>query len=305
MWIKFWKSALFYGLKIHETQLAGGGAPATPEAAEPEAAEPAAPAEPAAADPGIPAKPAELDPAGPVKPEGLEDSFWDQEKGIVKLDTLIKSHNDTRSKIHANEQAYREKFMAELQAGRPGSPDKYEINKDLGIKAPEGFEIKFENGDPMLVMWRDLAFKNNLSQEQFEEGVRTFVQANLSTRPDPAAELKKLGENGENRITRIDLLLHKHLPQEDINELADFVMTAKGVEILEKLFTGIGGSRVADMDTGDQGGGGQLTLGELRQMQLDPRYTGKQGQRDPGFIKQVEEGYAKLYPDKHPVNRRL
>ena len=126
--------------------------------------------------------------------------------------------------------------MAEQQGNRPPEPSKYEI-KELGIDPPEGYEFNFKDDDPMLEMWRNMAFQSNLSNDQFMEGVRTWVNHNMSARVDAAAELEKLGENGQDRQTRMDLVLNKHLSQEEINSIGDLTQTAEGFQVLEKLLT--------------------------------------------------------------------
>lgn len=226
-----------------------------------------------------------------AKPEGLEDSFWDEEKKEIRMDALLKSYADTRKMVHEKEEGIRMRLKTEMAKERPEAPEKYEIN-DLGIEAPAGYQFNFTNEDPMLEMWRNIAFQSNLSNEQFMEGVRTWVSYGLSNRPDPVKELEKLGENGPDRKTRLDQLLNKHLEPEDFNQIADLVATAEGIQVLEKLIEGIGGSRLPDID--GMVDNKTLTLSELQQMQRDPRYTGRGAPRDNAFIAQVANGFRKL-----------
>ena len=225
------------------------------------------------------------------RPEGLEDSFWDGDKGEVRLDSLIKSHNDTRKSVHDKEEAVRERLMGELQSARPDAPDGYEI-KELGVDAPEGFEIKFSDDDPMVKMWRDMCFQNNSSNDQFMEGIRTWVQNGLDTRVDPVAEEAKLGENGPERVQRIELLMNKHLDAEQANSLADTMLTAESIVAMEKLIEGIGASRLPDI--GAEGMDKGLTIDNLKEMMQDVRYHGRGGQRSEEFIQKVQQGFAKL-----------
>ena len=97
-------------------------------------------------------------------------------------------------------------------------------------------------------------------------------------------------------------LMSKHLDVDQVNRLSDFMSTAEGVVILEKLVGGINPNAVADtVDTGSLNNA--LTLDELKQMQQDPRYTGRGGVRSPEFIKQVEKGFQKLFPGKAAVQQ--
>lgn len=237
---------------------------------------------------------------GVARPDGLEESFWDPDKGEVRLDSLIKSHNDTRKSIHEKEESIRERLMSELQSGRPDTPEAYEV-KDLAVEAPEGYEIKIDNDDPMIKMWRDMCFQNNSSNDQFMEGIRTWVKHGLESRVDPEAEQAKLGENGADRVQRLELLIGKHLESEPelANALADTLLTAESVQAMEKLIEGIGESRLPDIDGG--GMGKPLTKEALQEMMRDPRYTGQGRARDPAFIESVQAGFAKLYPGKASV----
>ena len=289
MCLKYWKSVLFYGIRLFEGEEGGGGTPA--------------PSDPPAGDPpegtGSPDEP-----VSDGRPEGLEDSFWDAENGVVKMDAFIKSYSDTRSMVHAKDAAIREKFIAEQQRDRPESPDKYEIPAELGIEnIPEGFDVKFADDDPMIEMWRNLAFQSNFSNDQFMEGIRTYIQTSLENRVDPTAELEKLGENGQDRINRIDLVLNKHLEAEEVGVLADFIGTAEGVEILEKLVAGISSTSLPNLDSVEPAQNLAQSREELEEMMRDPRYTGIGRPRDPAYIDLVTKGFDKLYPNKNQIGQ--
>jgi hypothetical protein len=226
------------------------------------------------------------------RPEGLEESFWDSEKGEVRMESLIKSHNDTRKSVHEKEEGVRERLMSEMQSARPESPEAYEM-KDLGIDAPEGYEIKFDDKDPMMEMWKKMCFQNNSSNDQFMEGVRTYVKQGMDSRVDPEAEQVKLGENGADRIQRIELLMNKHLDQGEVDSLADVMLTAESIVAIEKLLEGIGESRLPGMD-GENSFNKKLTRGDLEEMMKDQRYHGRGGGRSEEFIAKVRQGFANL-----------
>jgi len=239
--------------------------------------------------------------AAPGRPEGLEESFWDPDRGEVRLDSLIKSHNDTRKSVHEKEEGIRERMMSELQSGRPDTPESYEI-KELGLdNVPDGYEIKFDDDDPMIKMWRDMCFQNNSSNDQFMEGIRTWVTHGLETRVDPEAEQAKLGENGADRVQRIELLIGKHLKDQPAlaNALADTLQTASSIEAMEKLLEGVGESRLPDI--GEGGFQGALTIDSLKEMMRDPRYSGHGRTKDKAYIAQVQAGFQKLYPGKASI----
>lgn len=244
-------------------------------------------------------------PDAPVKPEGLEDSFWDATNGVVRVESLIKSYNDTKAAFSGKEETLREKIQAEMRQGIPETPEAYKIAEDLGVEVPEGFEIKFDDDDPMLAMWRDIAHEAGLSEEQFNKGISNYVGTMLKNRPDPADELKKLGDNGADRINRLDNLMKKHLDAEQVNELSDFLLTAKGVESLEKLILGVNSNSFADVPTDASGEGGseKLTRAQLEEMMRDPRYSGIGRPRDLAYVEQVAAGFRALSPGKAKVHQ--
>jgi len=235
------------------------------------------------------------------RPDGLEESFWDAEKNEVRIDSLIKSHNDTRKSVHEKEEGIRERLMSEMQSARPANPEAYEV-KELGLdNVPDGYEIKFDDDDPMIKMWRDMCFQNNSSNDQFMEGIRTWVTHGLETRVDPEAEQAKLGENGADRVQRIELLIGKHLKDQPAlaNALADTLQTASSIEAMEKLLEGVGESRLPDI--GEGGFQGALTIDSLKEMMRDPRYSGHGRTKDNAYIAQVQAGFQKLYPGKASI----
>ena len=66
--------------------------------------------------------------------------------------------------------------------------------------------------------------------------------------------------------------------------------TSEGIEVLEKVMTALKSTNI----DGTAEAGSSVTEDDLRTMMNDDRYW-KQGARDAGYIKQVNDGFAKLY----------
>jgi hypothetical protein len=66
--------------------------------------------------------------------------------------------------------------------------------------------------------------------------------------------------------------------------------TAEGIQLLEFVMGEMQGQAVSNEETATTG----LSKGELESMMKDPRYWNNV-QRDAEFVKQVDDGFAKLY----------
>lgn len=245
----------------------------------------AAPDQAAAADAGASsAKPEGL-------PEGLPESFWDADAKAVKVDDLVKSYADLNKQ---------QTDAAAALAKRPESPDKYELKIPETLELPEGMSFEFDPESDLAKMGRDLAYAKGLSQEEFlEQVVAPYVKHETERAAQDLTnseefyktELSKLGENGQARIDAIGAYLAKNFTPEQAKAFEAATVTAPGVEALEKLINAANGQPVRTEGNGAAPDG--VTAAKLEEMQRDPRYL-----TDPAFHKQVQDGYAKLYPGK-------
>ena len=174
---------------------------------------------------------------------------------------------------------------------RPASADKYIPQPPKGL-LPKGTEFKADPNNPMLKWWGNFAFEQGLSQEQYEQGIATYIEALGYGLPDRAAEVKKLGDNGQERITRAEAWAKSNLSEGAFKTLAAVASTAEGVQLVEELV------RLTMGQAGAAGGvsglpAGVKTLPELQAMMKDPRYHDPY-KRDPSFVKQVEDGFKAL-----------
>lgn len=302
----------------------------------PEPTDPAA--QPPAAAPGTtPAAKPDAKPAAPAasasaKPDFLPDDYWKPDVGAVDVERLWTERQEIGERFAKGKTAYAEavrgeiteQVKAELAAERrkavPEKPEGYALAIPEGLpdgvvvfdKVPdEGFTpepgkryVVLQDDHPMTGVWRNLAHKLDLSQEQFLTGVAEFAAMQAAEVKTPAmldAERRqfyaKLGENGEARVAHVWGKLDAALG-EDAQHFDGFVSTPEQVAALEKLLDAASGptfSKRVPMASG--------TLDEksLREMQQDPRYWKT---RDPEFIAKVTEGFKKLYPGSVPATGR-
>lgn len=166
-----------------------GGAPAgdTPPPA------PAAPSPPVLPSP----EPAQPAPA-PAAPAGLE-SFWDGEKGALKVEDL--------AKLVSNDQARR--------AGIPEGPDGYKLELPADFKLPDG--LTFEQADtPLGQSVRAIAHEFGMPQAGLSKLLAAYVDSQAKEHQqvaaDIAAEQAKLGPNRDARFTAMDGWIKANLP---------------------------------------------------------------------------------------------
>ncbi len=126
-----------------------------------------------------------------------------------------------------------------------------------------------------------------LSQEEYNEGINTFVQNEIAGLPDMEQEKLNLGDNAKQRIESTDLWAKKHLSEEGYNTIAKIASTANGVKALEEIMALNKNPVMPQTPTAVEA---KPTIDDLRSMMKDPKYW-KDGEKDPTYINRV----AKLF----------
>lgn len=209
------------------------------------------------------------------RPEWLPEKFKTAED-------LVSSYSQLESKLGKSQEEIREALVAELEQqamqGVPESSGGYELPDDVPASM----------SDDALLRYAEFAHKNGFTQEEFVEGLNDI--SSLIPMPDLDAERERLGENANARIEAVALWAKSSLPQEFENEILRLGQTADGVRLLETIMQNMSDTTVSNDTTAPS----RLNEADLRSMMSDPRYWNS-AQRDPAFIKQVDEGFAKLY----------
>lgn len=217
--------------------------------------------------------------SAPPRPEWLPEKYKSPED-------LAKAYKELESKIGKKEEDLRAEITRQLEeqayAERPATKGDYQLPEDL---SPET-DIHAE----LLDWWAEHAYSNGFSQSEFEQGIEMYMKANQGSMPDLAAEEKKLGDNASARIEAASAFANKFFPQEALPAIERMCETHEGIIALEAIMEQMrdGGY------TESSNAGSQLNEDSLRQMMSDERYWNP-AKRDPGFIKQVDAGFAKLY----------
>jgi hypothetical protein len=202
------------------------------------------------------------------------------------VDDLAEAYKSLESKMGAKEEDYRNKILEELQAeaykDRPESAGDY--------KLPDIIDEEASVDSGLLKWWSEHAYENGYSQEEFEQGIEMYAQAVMSSEPDLEAETKKLGDNANTRIEAASAFAVKFFPESALPAIERMCESHEGIIALEHIMSA--------MKDGSFSGEAQraeaVNEQKLREMMLDERYHNPV-KRDPHFIKQVEDGFRKLY----------
>ncbi len=220
-----------------------------------------------------------------LQPEEQSRPEWLPEK-FKSAEDLAAAYSSLEGKLGQKEQELKESFLKEIEEqafeNRPADKGDYQL--------PEGIDDTLASDNELLGWWANHAFENGFSQEEFSEGINMYVNAINANVPDYNEELAKLGDNASARTEAISLFANQFFPENVMPAIERMCETADGVMALEHIMENIreGGP------SGDSIPAAQTNEKELKQMMLDPRYHDPV-RRDPVFIKQVEEGFKKLY----------
>ena len=202
------------------------------------------------------------------------------------VDDLAEAYKSLESKIGAKEDDFRNKIMEELQEeaykDRPESAGDY--------KLPEIIDDESSVDNNLLKWWSEHAYENGYSQEEFEQGIQMYAEAVMGSEPDLEAEAKMLGDNANTRIEAASAFASKFFPESALPAIERMCESHEGIIALEHIMSAMkDGSFSGETQRAEA-----VSEEKLREMMQDERYHNPV-KRDPHFIKQVEEGFRKIY----------
>ena len=226
------------------------------------------------------------------KPEFVQDKFWDADRKEVNLENLASSYNALEKKLGSRTEDLSKQVRQDLEQERLGKvPEEYKVNVP---ELPENVDVSVSEDMEIVQWWKDTAKQNGLSQEQFDEGVKVFIDNAMATLPDVNAEMQKLGDNSKERVEAAELWSKKNLSPESYNTFSSIASTAEGVKAIEEIMKM---TKDSPMPTTPTQVSVTPDLGDLKSMMNDPRYY-DQSKRDDSYIKRVTELYEKAYETK-------
>lgn len=225
------------------------------------------------------------DPAG--KPSWLPEKFWNADLGQPRAEIMAKSFTELEGKFRQKTDALKDEIRREMIAA---APEEYAVNLREDLEIPDNIQLDFGKDDPLVSWFFGFAKENGMSQEMVDRALNEYVSIELKSLPDVEAEIAKLGDHGQDRLMRVHSWMESRLSKDQLASMSGLMSTAEQVEALEALMKSSGPANF-DGDTADA----PLSLDELRAMQNDKRYW---QDKDPAFIKKVEQGYQRLYKNQ-------
>ena len=102
--------------------------------------------------------------------------------------------------------------------------------------------------------------------------------------------MELLGDNAQERVEAVGLFVEKTFSEDTRSAIDDLCSTAEGIKAMEIVMHNLKENPVS----GTSQPTATLTDDKLREMMNDPRYYSP-NQRDPAFVKMVDEGFRKMY----------
>jgi hypothetical protein len=103
--------------------------------------------------------------------------------------------------------------------------------------------------------------------------------------------MKKLGDNGQERVQAVELWANKFFPENIMPSIVRLAETSEGIEAMEHIMESLKGTQSIASESSNK-----LDEDMVIQMMKDERYHNP-AKRDLNWVKQVDESYAKLFPD--------
>jgi len=223
------------------------------------------------------------------RPEYVQEKFWNAEKGEVNIENLASSYNSLESKLGSRTEDLTKQIRTDIENEKLQSvPEEYKLN------VPEldgNVSLDINNDMPIVQWWNQTAKNAGLSQEQYDEGVKVFVDNAIANLPNTDLEIQKLGDAGRERVEAAELWSKKHLSPEAYNAISGFAATAEGVKALEEVMKL---TKDSNMPTTQTQVDVSADIDDLKSMLKDPRYWDS-SRRDPAYVKRVTELYEKAY----------
>ena len=223
-----------------------------------------------------------------TKPDYVQDKFWNAESKEVNIENLASSYNSLEAKLGSRTEDLTKQIRTDLEAEKlKNVPESYKLN----VPEMENTKLTINEDMPIVQWWGKTAKEAGLSQEQYDDGVKAFVNNAVANLPNPELEKQKLGDNGKERVEAASMWSKKHLSPEAYNTVQDLASTADGVKVVEELMKL---TKDTTMPTSNTAIDAQATQDDLKAMLNDPRYWDS-NRRDPGYVRRVTELYEKAY----------
>lgn len=227
------------------------------------------------------------------RPDFIQEKFWDSERNEPNLEALASSYNSLEKKLGSRTDELSKQIREDLEKEKASSvPENYELN--VG-ELPENVTIDVSDEMPIVQWWKETAKSNGFTQEQFDSGVKMFVENAIGSLPDVNEEMQKLGDNSKERVEAVELWSKKNLSPESYSAFSNLASTAEGIQAIEEI---MGIKKDAPMPSNPTQIDVAPNLDDLRAMMNDPRYYDS-ARREQSYVDRVSRLFEQAYASKN------
>lgn len=217
--------------------------------------------------------------------EAQERPEWLPEK-YKSPEDLAKAYKELESKLGKKDEDLRAQIEKEIQeqayANRPADKGDYQL--------PDIVDESLAVDNELLNWWAEHAYESGLSQDEFAKGIEIYAQTMMASQPDLESEKAKLGDNAGARIQSASMFASNFFPKEAMPAIERMCETHEGILAIEAVMEAVRDNGYTEPAATPSG----MDEASLREMMKDDRYWNPRD-RDPAFIRKVEEGFKKLY----------
>lgn len=110
-----------------------------------------------------------------------------------------------------------------------GAPEEYDTS------IPDMPDFQFEEGDPVLDEFLNMAKESNASQEFVTKALSQYVKAQQFYMPDPQEEMQKLGGGAQAEIKAVSDWAGQKLNENEMETFKSMITTADAFKVIQKL----------------------------------------------------------------------
>lgn len=183
------------------------------------------------------------------RPEFVPEQFYDEKGKTINLEAAFKSLSDTRQEL--------KKLKGDPKAGTvPKDANGYQYTPPKDLPA----HIASDPNDDSIKLLRNIAFKAQLTQDQFNTLTEDYLRGSaelLPAPPDEKAELAKLGANGPKLVETVvgwgkGMVASGLLSKDEFEEVFVMGSSAAGVRALNKIREAMGGQPIPSTSAGGE-----------------------------------------------------
>ncbi|MCP4394036.1 MAG: hypothetical protein GY804_07230 [Alphaproteobacteria bacterium] len=228
-----------------------------------------------------------------TKPENVPEKFWDEEKGEIRIEELLKSYKELEKKVGG---------MVKMPVEDSSDEDFAALHKALGVpESVDGYEIVqrhelLSSDQELNERLRMAGFTPKQAQLVYDLAAERVVPVleSLAAEYEADNQRRHLEEHfgSEEKWEEVSRQLHawaeQNVSEETLNTLGS------SYEGVLALYSMMQSSEPSIGKSGSYGSMVGLNEESLRKMMQDPKYW---RDKNPEYISKISEGFKRLYPD--------